>query len=126
MGHLTAKDKKRIINLIYHWSEPKLSWPLLVGACQTKLNISRTRQSLMSLPDVNMAMKDRRIALKARKNKPSWIKDVYDANERIEKLTYENQKLKAINLQMLERFIRWQANADKFGVTQAKLDEPLG
>jgi len=33
MGHLTPKDEKRIINLIEEWSEPKLTWPLLVEAC---------------------------------------------------------------------------------------------
>mgnify|MGYP003453344437 FL=1 len=41
MGHLTPKDEKRIIKLIEEWSEPKLTWPLLVDACKEKLGISR-------------------------------------------------------------------------------------
>ena len=58
MGHLTPKDEKRIIKLIEEWSEPKLTWPLLVEACKEKLGISRARQSLMNLPAVDLAMKN--------------------------------------------------------------------
>ena len=67
MGHLTKKDGARIIKLIEEWSEPKLTWPLLVEACKEKLGISRARQSLMKLPAVDMAMKNRKAALKAPK-----------------------------------------------------------
>lgn len=123
--HLTPQDEARIIKLIEDWSEPKLTWPLLVEACKMKLNINRVRQSLMALPAVNMAMKDRKAALKAPMEKPGWIKDIHQANERIEKLTEANQKLKAVNQQLLARFLIWQANADMHGVSQAMLDRPL-
>lgn len=123
--HLTKKDEARIIKLIEEWSEPKLTWPLLVEACKTKLNIHRVRQSLMALPAVNMAMKDRKAALKAPTQKPGWIGDVQLANERIEKLTEANQQLKTVNQQLLARFLMWQANADMHGVSQAMLDRPL-
>lgn len=73
MGHLTPKDEKRIIKLIEEWSEPKLTWPLLVEACKEKLGISRARQSLMNLPAVDLAMKNCKAALKAQKLKPGWI-----------------------------------------------------
>lgn len=125
MGHLTKKDETRIIKLIQEWSEPKLTWPLLVEACKAKLGISRARQSLMKLPAIDLVMKDRKAALKAPTEKPSWVKDIHDANERIEKLTEDNQKLKAINHKLLERFLIWQANADMHGVSQTKLDRPL-
>ena len=65
MGHLTKKDEQRIIKIIEDWSEPKLTWPLLVDACKAKLGISRARQSLMKIPAIDMAMKDRKAALKA-------------------------------------------------------------
>lgn len=125
MGHLTKKDERRIIKIIEEWSEPKLTWPLLVEACKTKLGISRARQSLMKLPAIDMAMKDRKAALKAPTQKAGWIKDINEANERIEKLTEANQKLKAVNQLLLERFKIWQANADMHGVTQRMLDQPL-
>ncbi|WP_417777965.1 hypothetical protein [Stutzerimonas xanthomarina] len=125
MGHLTKKDEARIIKLIEEWSEPKLTWPILVQACKTKLNISRARQSLMKLPAVDMAMKDRKAALKAPTEKPGWVKDIHQANERIQKLTEANQQLKAVNQQVLARFLTWQANADMHGVSQAMLDRPL-
>lgn len=125
MGHLTKKDEARIIKLIEEWSEPKLTWPLLVEACETKLGISRVRQSLMKLPAVDMAMKDRKAALKAPTEKPGWVKDIHKANERLESLTEANQKLKAVNQKLLERFLIWQANADMHGVSQTMLDRPL-
>ena len=123
--HLTKKDEARIIKLIEEWSEPKLTWPLLVDACQNKLNISRARQSLMKLPAIDMAMKDRKAALKAPTEKAGWIKDIREANDLIEKLTKSNQQLKEINKQLLSRFITWQANADMYGVSQSMLDRPL-
>lgn len=83
MGHLTPKDEKRIIKLIEEWSEPKLTWPLLVsGSLQRKTEcISRARQSLMNLPAVDLAMKNCKAALKAQKLKPGWISDIQAANE---------------------------------------------
>jgi len=116
MGHLTPKDQKRIIKLIEEWSEPKLTWPLLVQACKEKLGISRARQSLMNLPAVDLAMKNCKAALRAQKLKPGWISDIQAANEHIEKLTATNQKLHAAVRDMHSRFLIWQANADMHGL----------
>nr|WP_242486667.1 hypothetical protein [Pseudomonas sp. TH49] len=102
-----------------------MTWPLLVEACKTKLNINRARQSLMKLPEIGIAMKDRKAALKLPTEKQGWVKDIHRANERIEKLTEANQRLKFINQQLLARFLTWQANADMRGITQAMLDRPL-
>jgi hypothetical protein len=126
MGHhLTKEDEKNIIKLIEGWSEPKLTWPLLVEACKDRLNISRTRQSLMKLPAVDLAMKNRKAALKAPKEKPGWVNDIQKANERIEELTETNQKLMSALRDMHARFLIWQANADMHGLTQSMLDQPV-
>ena len=125
MKHLTKKDEARIIKIIEEWSEPKLTWPLLVEACKTRLGISRARQSLMKIPTIDMAMKDRKAALKAPTEKAGWVKDIKEANERIEKLTEANQTLKVVNQKLLERFKIWQANADMHGISQSMLDQPL-
>lgn len=125
MGHLTPKDEKRIIKLIEEWSEPKLTWPLLVEACKEKLGISRARQSLMNLPAVDLAMKNCKAGLKAQKLKPGWISDIQAANERIEELKATNQKLLAAVRDMHSRFLTWQANADMHGLTQSMLDRPV-
>ncbi|NMY53129.1 hypothetical protein [Pseudomonas sp. WS 5011] len=125
MGHLTPKDEKRIIKLIEEWPEPKLTWPLLVDACKEKLGISRARQSLMNLPAVDLAMKNAKAGLKAKKLKPGWISDIQAANERIEELTATNQKLAAAVRDMHSRFLIWQANADMHGLTQSMLERPV-
>ncbi|PTB91946.1 hypothetical protein C9993_11650 [Marinobacter sp. Z-F4-2] len=125
MGYLTDKDEKRIIRLIEEWSEPKLTWPLLVKACEEKLGIVRVRQSLMKLPAVDMAMKNRKAALKAPTLKPGWVSDIHEANERIEKLTNDNQKLMSALRDMHARFVIWQANADMHGLTESMLNQPL-
>jgi hypothetical protein len=125
MGHLTPKDEKRIIKLIEEWSEPKLTWPLLVEACKEKLGISRARQSLMNLPAVDLAMKNCKAGLKAQKLKPGWIADIQAANERIEELKATNQKLLAAVRDMHSRFLIWQANADMHGLTQSMLERPV-
>ena len=123
--HLSKKDVARIKKLIEEWSESKLTWPLLVEACEKRLGVIRSRQSLMKLTELHMAFKDRKDALKAPTEEAGWIKDIHEANERIEKLTEANQRLKAVNQKLLERFKIWQANADMYGVSQTKLDQPL-
>ena len=123
--HLSKKDVVRIKKLIENWSEPKLTWPLLVEACEERLGVIRSRQSLMKLTELHMTFNDRKAALKAPTEKAGWIKDIQEANERIEKLTEDNQRLKAVNQKLLERFKIWQANADMHGVSQRKLDQPL-
>lgn len=125
MGHLTKKDEILIVKLIEEWADSKLTWPLLVEACKTKLKINRARQSLMKLTAVGIAMKDRKAALKAPTVRNGWIKDINQANERIEELIESNQRLKFINQQLLARFLIWQANADMQGITQTVLDRPL-
>jgi hypothetical protein len=125
MGHLTEKDEKRIIKLIEEWSEPKLTWPLLVEACKEKLGISRARQSLMKLPAVDLAMKNRKAALKAPMERPGWVSDIHEANERIKKLTETNQKLMGALRDMHARFLIWQANADMHGLSQSMLEQPV-
>ncbi|MDO8271599.1 MAG: hypothetical protein Q7U82_06715 [Gammaproteobacteria bacterium] len=125
MGHLKPRDEERIVKLIEEWSGPKLTWPLLVEACKEKLGISRARQSLMKLPAIDLAMKNRKAALKAPKVSPGWVSDIHKANRRIEELTETNQKLVSALRDMHARFLIWQANADMHGVSQSMLEQPV-
>ena len=121
--HLSDNDVKKIIKLIQAWKRPKLTWGLLVDECNSKLGISRARQSLMKIDEITLAFKDQKAALKAPTESPNWVGDIRVANERIEQLRADNQILKALNEKLLERFTVWQANAQMHGVTQEKLDQ---
>ena len=79
----------------------------------------------MKLPAVDLAMKNRKAALKAQNLKPGWIKDIQAANQRIEELTAKNQKLLAAVRDMHARFLIWQANADMHGLSQSELEQPV-
>ncbi|WP_105102121.1 hypothetical protein [Microbulbifer pacificus] len=125
MGHLTDKDVVKIIKIINNWSDSKLTWPSLVEACKIKLSISRTRQALAAVPAINMAYKDRKAALRKSTQKADWIKDIHKANEQIEALSKALQQLQAVNQQLLQRFVIWQANADMHGVSLEKLEQPV-
>jgi len=122
--HLSDNDVKKIIKLIQAWKRPKLTWDLLVDECNSKLGISRARQSLMKIDEITLAFKDQKAALKAPTESPNWVSDIRVANERIEQLSADNHRLIALNEKLLERFTVWQANAQMHGVTQEKLDQP--
>jgi hypothetical protein len=125
MAHLKQKDEGRIIKLIEEWSEPKLTWPLLVEACKERLGISRARQSLMKLPAIDLAMKNRKAALKAPMASPGWVNDIHKANKCIEELTETNLRLVSALRDMHARFLIWQANADMHGLSQSMLERPV-
>lgn len=123
---LTAKDVKAIIKLIEKWDHngPKLTWPNLVEACKDRLGISRTRQSLMKVSEINAAFKAHKAALKVETQTiaSNWIKDLKEANERVAKQAEDIRRLKVANEMLLERFTVWQYNAKRAGLTEAQLE----
>lgn len=125
MARLSESDEQRILVLIENWQNPKLGWVELVAACKAELRITVTRQSLSTRQIFKMALKDRKSALKAPSQAPGYVKDLKVANERIAKLEAENQTLKHVNNELLKRFKLWQNNADMYGVTESRLNQPL-
>jgi hypothetical protein len=123
--HLTKQDIEAIVNLILGWSDEKLSWDAICEASEALVGKKPTRQSLNN----NQAIKDAFTARKSgirqvgiHKPKPS---NLNVAADRIFHLQAENDMLKKKNAALLEQFVKWQYNAYKHGMTEAKLNESM-
>lgn len=122
---LSPSDIKSIIRIINNWPEQKLTYDLLIEAIKTNLGISRTRQALQNNPAIKMAFDDRKQAMRQASVKTGWVKDIKEANAKIESQAQEIARLQSINQQLLERFVIWQKNAINNGVTEQKLNQPV-
>lgn len=123
--HLTKQDVEAIVNLILGWGEEKLSWEAVCEASEPLVGKKPTRQSLnnnQSIRDAFTARKSGIRQLGIHKPKPS---NLNVAADRISHLRAENDMLKKKNAALLEQFVRWQYNAYKYGMTEAKLNEPM-
>lgn len=122
--HLTTKDIAILINQIDAW-EGKLGWDALCDAVAILIGGRPTRQTLSSHGQVKAAFGQKKQQLKtgfvSTKRPPS----LNIAEQRIRRLESENERLKVENSNLLERFVRWQYNAYKHGVTKDKLDAEL-
>lgn len=125
MPRLTNDDERRIEALIQNWGSPKLSWQFLVEACRKELGIETTRQALNTRPRIKALLKIRKVELKAPSKATGYSRDLLDANKRIEALTQRVAELESANAQLVDMFIRWQYNASLYGVTEAKLNQPV-
>ncbi|MFJ2714948.1 hypothetical protein ACIOZM_29485 [Pseudomonas sp. NPDC087346] len=122
--HLTTKDIQAIVTLIDSWKD-KLTWEALCDESAPLVGNRPTRQTLRAHEQINSAFEHQKERLNSgaavRKRAPS----LNIAAERIRRLETENSRLVMENQRLLERFMRWQYNAYKFGVSQEKLDAPL-
>jgi len=123
--HLTKSDVEAIINIILGWGEEKLTWDAVCEAAEPLVGKKPTRQSLNANQKIKDAYISRKTGMRQRgvdKPKPS---NLNVAADRIAHLRAENEMLKKTNTALLEQFVKWQYNAYKYGVTQAKLNEIL-
>lgn len=122
--HLTARDIELLVGLIDGWNG-KLTWDALCDEAASLIGTRPTRQTLNAHPEVKSAFSDKKIQLKTGLKPTKRPQSLAIAEQRIHRLESENQRLKAENDRLLERFIRWQYNAQKRGLSQAVLDESL-
>ena len=122
--HLTSKDINILANLIDSW-EGKLGWEALCDAAAPFVGVRPTRQTLNSHAQIKAAFGRKKEQQKtgfASTKKPMSLSI---AAQRIKRLENENDRLKAENASLLERFLKWQYNAYKHGVSQEKLEADL-
>lgn len=122
--HLTAKDIQDIVRLIDSWNT-KLSWEALCDAVGPLIGSRPARQTLITHEQIKSAFEHQKERLKSGASISKRPPSLNIAAERIRRLETENNRLVMENQRLLERFMRWQYNAHKFGVSQEKLDAPM-
>ena len=81
-----------------------------------------TRQTLARQEKIKVAFDKRKTAL--RKETPATADNRMLAR-RLRRVAAERDRLEAENARLRERFVQWQYNAYKHGLTQQQLEEPL-
>lgn len=122
--HLTNRDIELLVGLIDGWNG-KLTWDALCDGAESLIGTRPTRQTLNAHTRIKSAFGDKKAQQKAGFQPSKRPASLAIAEQRIHRLESENQRLKGENNHLLERFVRWQYNALKHGVSQGVLDAPL-
>ncbi|HBP5562396.1 hypothetical protein ACEOSC_23850 [Pseudomonas aeruginosa] len=122
--HLTTRDIELLVGLIDGW-DGKLTWDALCNEAEGLIGTRPTRQTLNAHARIKSAFGDKKTQQKAGFKPTKRPESLAIAEQRIHRLENENHRLKAENNRLLERFVRWQYNAQKRGLSQAVLDAPL-
>lgn len=122
--HLTTRDIELLVGLIDGWNG-KLTWDALCDGAEGLIGTRPTRQTLNAHARIKSAFGDKKTQQKAGFQPTKRPASLAIAEQRIHRLESENQRLKAENNHLLERFVRWQYNALKRGLSQGVLDAPL-
>ena len=131
--HLTDQNVQDIVEILDYWSpSEKLTWEKLCKAIEVQLELvpAPTRQTLQKFARIKNAYdlgKKSPAASKILKEKhqklPASLKI---AQVKIDALESKLDRLEKENSMLLEQFVVWQYNAHKYGVSIAKLNEPMG
>jgi len=125
MPRLSVNDVNSIKKLIQGWTSNKLTWELLVIACENELNIKTTRKTLLTRETITTTMKVRKSELKAPSQVPIQFSDIHRANDRIVRLSKRVSELEAAQEVLLDQFSRWAYNADAHGLNEDILNQPI-
>ena len=124
--HLTRNDVNRIVSVIQSYNDEKLTWEKIRNCIEPVIGKKPTRQTLSAHKNITEAYQAKKNILKSEQHslnpKPSSLAA---AGERITRLRNDNLSLKRKNQALLERFVIWQYNAYKHGLTEAQLNSPL-
>ncbi|KWT10748.1 hypothetical protein [Pseudomonas amygdali] len=122
--HLTARDIELLVGLIDGWNG-KLTWDAVCDEAKGLIGTRPTRQTLNAHARIKSAFGDKKVQQKVGFKPKKRPESLAIAEQRIHRLDSENHRLKAENNRLIERFVRWQYNAQIRGISQAVLDAPL-
>lgn len=114
-----------VIQILDDWSG-KLTWNGLIAAIKASTSIEYTRQALANHKQIADAFVLRKASLSRSAGRPTSSNNrVNTLTDAVDRLTVENEKLRAELNEYRDMFIRWTANAQKRGLTSEVLNEPL-
>lgn len=122
--HLTDNDVTEIVELLQSWKF-KLTWDLLVEACEKSLGITTTRQALNRKVQIKEEFDIRKRALKTGIDDTPKPNSIQQAHAQIARLMQRNKELEEQNNLYREKFLKWQFNAERYGIGKDKLETPL-
>jgi hypothetical protein len=122
--HLTEKDISKILGVLDGW-EGKLTWDGLCESVAALVGKKPTRQSLSSHKKVKLAFVNKKKRHRENVEEIKTPQSLVLAAQRIKRLEEINARLKNENDRLFEKFVIWQYNAYRNGLSEEKLNAAL-
>lgn len=124
---LTAETIELVLDLLDGWNE-KLTWDLLIDRIKAATGHEYSRFTFAEYPRIADAFTLKKRSLAGRPPpEPGKPRDgqVRAALAQAERYRQKAERLQGENDALIEQFITWQTNAERYGVTIEKLNAPL-
>lgn len=117
---ITAENEEDICFYLAEWKTgrygKKLTWEIL------SKGFGYSRQALSGNKRIKAAYDQAKSALKTATTEIDVLKDIQTEHEKLKKRVAE---LTTQNHELMQRYIRWQSNAERLGISVLQLDTPL-
>jgi len=123
--HLNPREIRVIVECIRRWPDAKITWEAICAEADQLLGRRPARQTLCLQDEIMAAYQAKREGLQRHGRRASMPSSLAIAARRLARLQSELDELKAFNQTLLTRFIRWEYNAYKHGLSNVQLDADL-
>jgi len=123
--HLRPRDVQAIIDSIRGWPETKLTWEAVCREAAKLLGRKPARQTLFAHEKIKTAYEAKKEGLQVRGPRSATPSSLSVAAQRLARQQSIIDELKTTNAGLLEKFVRWQYNAFKHGLTEQQLNADL-
>jgi len=123
--HLTENDIQAIISIIDGWQDGKLTWDNICNKVSDLVGKKPTRQSLNAHELIKNAYLSKKGVMKNSGNSKRLSANQQIASDRINNLESKVARLEMEVRKKDEKYVIWQYNAYKHGMTEEELNQPL-